>query len=199
MGQDGQGREQSEPRQTRRSDDPLMSEGEWSEAEWEGTLATGLAQRVDPGLSDLTRFETATGRADLETAIYDLVEALGGDVEYTESTDSTSEAHLRIARVHLRLRTAAWKLVEQAAALIVALVVLNPGGVVHAVRLVETLIRSATILSPEERDAVALIMANQRRGVATPRDGVGRFGVDVDSLIVRGVLDEGEDGLSVNA
>ncbi|TQK49820.1 hypothetical protein FBY35_0090 [Streptomyces sp. SLBN-118] len=176
-----------------------MSDGEWVEDEWDGTLAEGLARRAGLDPSDLASFENVTGRSDLEAAVTELVEALGGAVEYTESADSASEAHLIVARVHLRLRESALKLVEHAVALAVALALLNPGGLVNAVQLVQTVHDAATILSPAEREAARLIRENRRRGITTSREDLAPFGVDVDSLIARGVLADGEGGLSVRA
>ncbi|MFF5575678.1 hypothetical protein [Streptomyces luteogriseus] len=175
-----------------------MSNGEWVEDEWEGTLAEGLARRADLDPSDIELFKNVEGRSDLEVAIDELVEALGGAVEYNEPTARGAETHLIVSRVHLRLREAAWKLVEQAAALAVALAVLNPGGLVNALQLVRTVIDAATILSPAERDAVRLIMENQRSGHPTSRNDLDP-GVDVDSLIAKGVVIDGENGLSVSA
>ncbi|MEV4515640.1 hypothetical protein AB0K00_42650 [Dactylosporangium sp. NPDC049525] len=176
-----------------------MSEEEWVEVDWDGTLASGLAQRANLDQSYLARFDVLDGRADLERAIGKLVNDLGGEVEYAESTDSASDAHLTFSRVHLRLRGETLGLVEQATALVIGLALLNPGAVTPAIQLVRKLIDLTTILAPAEQSALTLIMANRRNGIPTTRADIASLGVDVDSLITKGVLVEREGTLWINA
>jgi len=175
-----------------------MSGGEWAEGEWEGTLTEGFARRAGLAPSDLELLKNVEGRSDLEVAINDLVEALDGTVEFTEPTDGGAETHLIVSRVHLKLREAAWKLVEQSVGLAVSLVLLNPGSIVNAVQLVRTVIGAATILAPAELEAVNLVRDNHRCGRTTSRNDLDPA-VDVDSLIARGVVVETENGLTVSA
>jgi hypothetical protein len=169
----------------------------WAEEYWNGTLTSGLAHRAGVGDTDLAKFENVRGRAEVEGAVDELVEALGGETQYSEATEESSEAHLTVSRVHLRLRESALDLAEQTAALIVSLIAMNPAAIVPAIKLVRIIVKIASVLSPSEQEALARIVHGRRMGTATHRADLADLGVDIDGLISRGVLREIDEELSI--
>lgn len=98
-------------------------------------------------------------------------------------------AHLVVYRVHLRLRRSELNLVENANA--TALGSLGRGGapgLARAREVVQTLVSAASWLSAAERDAVSSVLMNQHRGVTMRRDDVALDGIDVETLVDKGVF-----------
>lgn len=164
--------------------------------EWDGTLTGGLAELVGIENSELANFDAVVGRSEVDLAMDGLVEALGGSVEFRESTDGASEQHLTAARVHVALRRDAWDLVSQLAALVISIVTNNPAEVVAAISMLRTITKTVTIMTPDEKRAVALIAGNQRKGIQTYRNDVD---INLDRLLARGVLRDQNGRLDVRS
>jgi uncharacterized protein YjbI with pentapeptide repeats len=180
----------------------VSQDDDWIEQTFTGmTLVGGLAELAGVNRADVERYEDAApGRARFEQAVNDvLLDIFGPDsVEYTELEEDLSGSHMRTGRVHIKVRAWAWDVIKNSIALGVSTSLHDPGVVAPGMGLADTLRKALTLLSPAERDGVALVADHQRRGVTVSRDDLARFEIDVSSLVAKGVLaDHGDQGLRI--
>lgn len=180
----------------------MTDEGDVSEV-WgspSGGITAGevLAQRVDRDPPNVSAYRRARGVDEMEVALFNLVRALGGEISTEKLTDAAADAHLKAGRIHFQLRRSAVSFVQNAAAGGVTFFLLGDLGLGPAIRFLGTLINSVTWMSPEEMAAVERVIVNMRVGVATTREELVPFNVDVQKLIKKGVLIEKGNNLTVS-
>lgn len=166
---------------------PVSGE-EWIDAEWDGTLLDGLTPD-DVATASGEQFGALPGRARVGAELDELATILGGTVQYTDAVSESSEQHLTIGRVHIKISASAFDFLTQLTGLVINIALHSPAGVVPALQLLRTIKRSVSLLSPEELSLVKTVAECQRKDQPYATADLGPVGA---RLLRNGVLEDRE-------